>query len=85
MIRIVITRAAFDASAKTLPLGSVAFEGQLTEKGERVTYLDDRVADRLGVKRQRGEGYSEAIRLTDLARKSANRPQQLALVDTVAS
>jgi hypothetical protein len=31
-----ITHAAFDCIAKTLPLGTVAFEGQLNEKGERV-------------------------------------------------
>jgi hypothetical protein len=30
MIRIMITAAAFDAIAKTLPLGSVAFEAPLT-------------------------------------------------------
>jgi hypothetical protein len=61
MIRIAITQAAFDAIAATLPLGSVAFEGQPNEKGERVIYLDDRMADRLGAIRQKGESYSDVI------------------------
>jgi hypothetical protein len=46
-----ITHAAFGCIAKTLPLGTVAFEGQLDEKGERVIYLDDGAADRLGAMR----------------------------------
>ena len=35
MIRIAITEAAFDAIAKTLPLGSVGYENKVNEKGER--------------------------------------------------
>ena len=35
MIRIAITATAFDAIAATLPLGSVAFERDLTDKGEK--------------------------------------------------
>jgi hypothetical protein len=35
-----------DAIAASVPLGSVAFEGQPTEKGERVIYLDDRMSRR---------------------------------------
>ena len=56
---------AFDAIAKTLLLGSVAFEGQLNEKGERVIYLVDRVADWLS------EGHTE-----HLQRESAADLQQ---------
>jgi hypothetical protein len=52
VIRIAITKAAFDAIAKTLPLGSVAFEGQPNESGERIIFLDDRMTDRLGAMRQ---------------------------------
>jgi hypothetical protein len=48
MIRIAITAAAFEAVAKTLPLGSVAFEGEPNENGERIIYLDDCMSDRLG-------------------------------------
>jgi hypothetical protein len=36
MVRIAISQAAFDAIAKTLPLGSVAFENKTHEKGERL-------------------------------------------------
>jgi hypothetical protein len=39
----------------------VACEGQPNEKGERIVFLDDRVADRLAVIRQPGEGYCDVI------------------------
>jgi hypothetical protein len=39
MIRIAITQAAFDATAKTLPLGSVALDGH-EQEGEGVIFLD---------------------------------------------
>jgi hypothetical protein len=55
LIRIAITQAEFDAIAKTLPLGSVAFEGKPNENGERIIYLDDWVADWLGAMRGREE------------------------------
>jgi hypothetical protein len=61
MIRIAVTAEAFDAIAKNLPLGSVAYEGQPNEKGEWVVFLDDRMADKLWVMHQPGEGYSEVI------------------------
>ena len=35
MIRIAITHAAFEAVAATLPLGSVSFERDLTDKGKK--------------------------------------------------
>lgn len=35
MIRIAITQAAFEAIAATLPLGSVGYENETNEKGER--------------------------------------------------
>ena len=47
MVRIAITQAAFDAIAKTLPLGSVGFENAVNEKGERLIWLDPGVVDRL--------------------------------------
>jgi hypothetical protein len=40
MVRIAITQAAFDAIAKTLPLGSVGYE-----KGERLIWLKPGVVD----------------------------------------
>jgi len=39
MICIAITVEAFEAIANTLPLGSVAFEPQSNEKGERLIWL----------------------------------------------
>jgi hypothetical protein len=39
MIRIAITQAAFEAIAKTLPIGSVGYEAELDEKGERLIVM----------------------------------------------
>jgi hypothetical protein len=47
MIRIAITQAAFDAIAKTLPLGSVSFENKTNTRGERYVWLEPKVVDRL--------------------------------------
>jgi hypothetical protein len=38
MVRIAITQAAFEAIAKTLPLGSVGYENKVNEKGERLIW-----------------------------------------------
>jgi hypothetical protein len=40
MVRIAITQAAFEAIAKTLPLGSVGYENKVNEKGERLIWLE---------------------------------------------
>jgi hypothetical protein len=61
MVRIAISQAAFDAIAKTLPLGSVGYDNATNEKGERLIWLDPRVVDRLGALRGPGESYSDAI------------------------
>ena len=61
MIRIAVSPAAFDAIAATLLLGSVGFEGQASEKGERLIWLDASVADRLRAMRAPGESYSDVI------------------------
>ena len=47
MVRIAITQAAFDAIAKTLPLGSVGYENKINEKGERLIWLESSVVERL--------------------------------------
>lgn len=39
MVRIAITQAAFEAIAKTLPLGSVGYENKVNEKGKRLIWL----------------------------------------------
>ena len=46
MVRIAITQAAFDAIAKTLPLGSVGYESKVNEKGERLIWLEPSAVDR---------------------------------------
>ena len=61
MIRIAITLAAFEAIAATLPLGSVGYEPQLNEKGERLVWLEAAVVDRLAAMRGPGESYSDVI------------------------
>jgi hypothetical protein len=61
MVRIAITQAAFDAIAKTLPLGSVGYENKVNEKGERLIWLDRAVVDRLRSLRGPGESYSDVI------------------------
>ena len=61
MIRIAITSEAFDAVCATLPLGSLGFEPQLNEKGERLVWLEAVVVDRLAAMRGPGESYSDVI------------------------
>jgi hypothetical protein len=61
MVRIAITQAAFEAIAKTLPLGSVGYENKVNEKGERLIWLDPGVVDRLWSLCGPGESYSEVI------------------------
>jgi hypothetical protein len=56
MIRIAISVEAFEALARTLPLGSVGYDA-----GERLIWLEDATADRLGAMRGAGESYSDAI------------------------
>jgi hypothetical protein len=60
MIRIAIAEAAFKVTA-TLPLGSVAVEPYLNERGERLIWLEDAMADRLGAMRGSDESYSDVI------------------------
>jgi hypothetical protein len=61
MIRIAISAEAFDAIARTLPLGSIGFEAEANERGEKLVWLEDAMADRLAVMRGPGESYSDAI------------------------
>jgi hypothetical protein len=61
MIRIAITPATFEAIAGTLPLGSVAYEAELNEKGERYVWLEAAMADRFGALRGPTESYSDVI------------------------
>ena len=61
MIRIAISPEAFEAIAKTLPLGSVGYENATNEKGERLIWLDPGVLARLKAMRGPGESYSDVI------------------------
>jgi hypothetical protein len=61
MIAIAITQAAFDAIARTLPLGSVGYENQINEQGERLIWLDHAVVNRLRAMRGPGESFSDVI------------------------
>ena len=75
-----ITQAAFEAIASTLPLGSVAYDNEVTAKGERYVWLDPHAVNRLKAMRGAGESYSDVIlRLTadggstEVARFNAER------------
>ena len=61
MIRIAISQAAFEAIARTLPLGSVAFENKIDANGDRLIWLEPSVVDRLRALRGRGQSYSDVI------------------------
>jgi hypothetical protein len=61
MVRIAISAEAFEAIAWTLPLGSVAYESEADERGERLIWLEDAMADRLSAMRGPGESFSDAI------------------------
>ena len=47
MVRIAITQAAFEAIARTLPLGNVSSENKTDEEGNRLIWLDRAMVDRL--------------------------------------
>ena len=67
-VRIAITEAAFEAIARTLPLGSVSYEAETNERGERLIWLEDAMVDRIGAMREPGENYSDVIlRLVGMA------------------
>ena len=55
MVRIAITQAAFDAICGTLPHGSVGYENEANERGEKLIWLDHAVVSRLRTMRGLGE------------------------------
>jgi hypothetical protein len=70
MIRIAITQAAFEAIARTLPLGSISFENKIDEDsfenktdqhGQRLIWLERRMLDKLRSHRRAGESTSDVI------------------------
>ena len=46
MVRIAITVEAFEAIAATLKLGSVGFEAEANEQGQRLIRIENAMADR---------------------------------------
>jgi hypothetical protein len=61
MIRLAITAEAFEAIARTLPLGSVGYKAEPNERGERTVWLEEVWVDRLMALRGPGEDYSDVI------------------------
>ena len=61
MIRIAITVEAFEAIARTLPLGSVGYENKTNEQGEKLIWLDRSVVERLRSLQGAGESYGDVI------------------------
>ena len=61
MVRIAIRVEAFEAIARTLPVGSVGYENKTDEQGQRLIWLDRAVVDRLRAMRGPGELFSDVI------------------------
>jgi hypothetical protein len=73
LIRIAITAEAFEAVAHILP-GSVGFEREPNDKGERLIWLETRVVAKLAALRGPGESYSDVIlRLIKAGRSKSPR------------
>lgn len=71
VIRISISPAAFDAIASTMPLGTVGFDAEANERGERMIWLPLDVLAKLKALRGPGDSYSDAI--ITLAEATAGR------------
>jgi hypothetical protein len=61
MIKIAISVEAFEAIARTLPVGSVGCESEANERGERLVWLEPATVNRLSALRGPGESYSDVI------------------------
>jgi hypothetical protein len=61
MVRIAISVEAFEAIARTLPVGGVGFENKTNERGEKLIWLERAVVDRLRSLRGPGESFSDVI------------------------
>ena len=74
MIRIAISVEAYEAIVATLPVGSVAVELEVTDRGRRHVWLDEVWVDRLGAMRGPGESMSAVIlRLAAAERQGDDR------------
>jgi hypothetical protein len=70
LIRIAITVEAFEAIARTLPLGSVGYENEANEKGERQTWLEAGMVDLLFLPRRRCYARHGVDRLREPTRRT---------------
>ena len=61
MVRIAISVEAFEAICATVPIGSVGYEAEANERGERLIWLEAAMVDRIGAMRGPGESYSDVI------------------------
>ncbi len=69
MIKIAVTRAAYDAIYATLPLGSVAIEPTFDVHGDREVWLDESVVNQLGA--MRGPGRLSDVILRPVKNEAA--------------
>jgi hypothetical protein len=60
MVRLAITKEAYDAIVATLPFGNVAAEPEIT-KGIRWIWVEQAVVDKLARQRGPGETFSHVI------------------------
>jgi hypothetical protein len=81
MIKIAISVAAFDAITSTLPLGSVGYENETNERGEKLIWLDRAMVDRLRSLRGSGESFSDII----LTAKTVGKASDLVRTDQRSS
>ena len=58
---------------RLLPLGSIAYEPELNERGEHLVWLETRVVDRLRAMRGPRESYSDVILQLVEAERGRNR------------
>jgi hypothetical protein len=61
MVRIAISQEAFDAIARTMPIGSVGFENELDAEGNRLIWLPHDALAKLRHLRRPGESFSDVI------------------------
>ena len=74
MIRVVLTDAAYDPIASTLPQGAAQWPTR-RDRGKCFIQVEATMVDRMRAMRRPGECYSEVIlRLVELETSNANRP-----------
>jgi hypothetical protein len=67
MVRIAISRQAFNAIVRTMPVGSVSFEPRASDpKADRLVWLESQVVEKLAAMRGPGESYQRHTASGDL-------------------